>query len=332
MLLFLVKFLVVLAILAGALAIAKVLSPWPAALFYRGVFNIGSTVDKIRLAKYTPRDVTTTRGLAYGAHPDEKLDLHLPPGIAGTSRRVPIVLWIHGGGFVAGNKRLIANYAKIIAAGGYGVAAIDYTLAPEGHYPIPARQANAALAYLRANGDKLNLDTDRIVIAGDSAGAHIAAQLGIALSSPDYARALGLTPAAPRAALRGLLLFCGFFEAALFTPSGFVADYLDAIARAYLDMPRFDPALVPKTFPIGANLTSDLPPMFITVGNDDLLTSHSLALAEAARQRGVEIDTLFFPADYQPGLPHEYQFRLGTAAGQEALARSKAFLARRFQD
>ncbi len=331
MLLFLIISLLVLAILAAALAMAKILSPWPAALFYRGVFNIGGTIDKLRLAKYVPADVTTRRDIAYGALPIEKLDVHLPPGIAGSSDRVPTIVWIHGGGFLSGGKDLIGNYAKIIAGSGYGVVAIDYTLAPSGQYPTPVREANAALSFLKANSGALNLDTDRIVIAGDSAGAHIAAQLGIALSSPDYARAIGIEPAVPRASIRGLLLYCGFFDPALFKPRGFVADYLDAIARSYLDMPSFDPGRVPKTFPIPANLVPDMPPMFVTVGNADLLTAHSEVLVAAARQRGVEVDALFFPPDHEPGLPHEYQFRLGTVAGKEALTRTRAFLTRQFQ-
>ncbi|MGE8941387.1 alpha/beta hydrolase [Leptospira interrogans] len=331
MLLFLIISLLVLAILATALAIAKILSPWPAALFYRGVFNIGGTIDKIRLAKYVPADVTSRLNIAYGDLPIEKLDVHLPPEIEGSSRRVPTIVWIHGGGFLSGGKSLIGNYAKIIAGSGYGVVAIDYALAPDAKYPTPARQANAALAFLKANGHTLNLDTDRIVIAGDSAGAHIAAQLGIALSNPDYARATGVEPAVPLASVRGLLLYCGFFDPALFEPRGFVADYLDAIARSYLDMQRFDPAMVPETFPIPANLTSDMPPLFITVGNNDLLTAHSEALAAAARQHGVAVETLFFPAEYKPALGHEYQFDLSTAAGQEALARTRAFLARHVQ-
>ncbi len=331
MLLFLIISLLVLAILATALAIAKILSPWPAALFYRGVFNIGGTIDKIRLAKYVPADVTSRLNIAYGDLPIEKLDVHLPSGVEGSSRRVPTIVWLHGGGFLSGGKSLIGNYAKIIAGSGYGVVAIDYALAPDAKYPTPARQANAALAFLKANGHTLNLDTDRIVIAGDSAGAHIAAQLGIALSNPDYARATGVEPAVPLTSVRGLLLYCGFFDPALFEPRGFVADYLDAIARSYLDMQRFDPAMVPETFPIPANLTSDMPPLFITVGNNDLLTAHSEALAAAARQHGMAVETLFFPAEYKPALGHEYQFDLSTAAGQEALARTRAFLARHVQ-
>jgi acetyl esterase/lipase len=330
-LLFLIISLLVLAILAAALAIAKIVSPWPAALFYRGVFNIGGTIDKIRLAKHVPAGVTSRLDIAYGKLPIEKLDIHLPPGVEGSSRRVPAIVWIHGGGFLSGGKNLVGNYAKIIAGSGYGVVAIDYALAPDANYPTPARQANAALAFLKANGHTLNLDTDRIVIAGDSAGAHIAAQLGIALSDPDYARAIGVEPAVPRGSIRGLLLYCGFFDPALFEPRGFVADYLDAIARSYLDMQRFDPAMVPETFPIPANLTPDMPPVFITVGNNDLLTAHSEALAAAARRKGVTTETLFFPAAYKPALPHEYQFDLSTAAGQEALARTRAFLARQFR-
>ena len=74
------------------------------------------------------------------------------------------------------------------------------------------------------------------------------------------------------------------------------------------------------------NVTADFPPMFISVGNDDPLAPHSRLLVETAAKLGVSVDGLFFPDDYKPPLPHEYQFNLDTEAGREALQRTLAFL------
>lgn len=74
-------------------------------------------------------------------------------------------------------------------------------------------------------------------------------------------------------------------------------------------------------------MTADFPPAFISAGNADPLLRHSTALAETLASHGVSVDSLFFPSDYAPGLPHEYQFNLDTDAGRLALDRSGAFLA-----
>jgi acetyl esterase/lipase len=71
------------------------------------------------------------------------------------------------------------------------------------------------------------------------------------------------------------------------------------------------------------------PPTFITVGNGDPLDPQARRLAGVLAGHGVEVDPLFFAADRQPGLPHEYQFDLDTEAGWRALERSVEILAAR---
>jgi acetyl esterase len=73
-------------------------------------------------------------------------------------------------------------------------------------------------------------------------------------------------------------------------------------------------------------VTGTFPPAFISSGNGDPLAPQAVALAQKLEGLGVETDSLFFPADYSPPLPHEYQFNLDIPAGQEALARTLAFV------
>jgi hypothetical protein len=62
-------------------------------------------------------------------------------------------------------------------------------------------------------------------------------------------------------------------------------------------------------------VTGAFPPAFISSGNGDPLTPQAVALVRKLEAHGVKVDSLFFPADYTPPLPHEYQFNLDTAAG-----------------
>lgn len=321
------KLLGLLILLAVAGFVAWHVSPWPSALFYRTLLDRAGAAAGDALAKHVPAGITARRDIAYGADETEKLDLHLPSGAAGSSHMLPVIVWIHGGGFLAGDKSHIANYLQIIAAAGYAVVGINYTLAPAAHYPEPTRQANDALAYVTANAATLNIDPARIIIAGDSAGAQIAAQLAIAIDDPAYASALELKPAIPRTALRGLLLYCGFYDPDGLKADGPMGGFLKAVAWSYLGIKDLNAATSPAQFSILRSITSNLPPLFISAGNGDPLLSNSEALAEAATKLGVTVDTLFFPADTTPPLEHEYQFNLDTEAGRLALARSIAFVA-----
>jgi len=77
---------------------------------------------------------------------------------------------------------------------------------------------------------------------------------------------------------------------------------------------------------VAPHVTSTFPPVFISVGNAEPLAPQSVELANALRAKRVAVDALFFPADHQPPLPHEYQLLLSTDAGRLALDRSVAFL------
>ena len=76
-------------------------------------------------------------------------------------------------------------------------------------------------------------------------------------------------------------------------------------------------------------VTADFPVAFISAGNADPLLPQSRELAAALAARGVRVDSLFFPDDYAPALPHEYQFNFDFDASRVALERAVGFLAAR---
>ena len=134
--------------------------------------------------------VTVTGDLTYGSaigidgNPETlKLDLYQPAG--DTIAKRPVIIWIHGGGFTTGDKSTAASRATFLAKLGYVVASINYRLlSPTGcggnPNPTPTCQnaalgaqhdAQAAVRWMRANAGTYKLDTDRIAVAGASAGA-----------------------------------------------------------------------------------------------------------------------------------------------------------------
>ena len=136
-----------------------------------------------------------------------------------------------------------------------------------------------------------------------------------------------MSPSIQRAQLRGLILYCGPYNLTERKPHGLVENFMLAMPWSYSGNRNFedDPYFAPAS--VFNYVTGDFPPAFISAGNADPLESQSHALAEKLTADGVRVDSLFFPKDYRPALPHEYQFDLDTDAGRMALDRSGKFVA-----
>src|SRR5688500_6707668 len=299
------------AVVLGVLAYAALeLSPRPGALLYGFFMNWGGERLNRALEQHVPPGVAAVLDQEY--QPGVFLDVYYP---AQAAHGLPTIVWFHGGAFFAGDKSHVANYLRILAARGYATVAVGYSLAPTSRYPTPIRGGNSALAYLAQNAQRLRIDPQRFYLAGDSAGAQLAAQLANIISVPSYAATVGITPSIKRSQLRGAILHCGVYDLDLGPPSHFMR----TASWAYSG--RKDAQLAEIS--VVRYVTADFPPAFISAGNGDPLLPHSRALAKAL----VKADTLFFPEDYKPPLPHEYQFNLDTEAGRLALDRTLRFLA-----
>jgi acetyl esterase/lipase len=281
----------------------------------------------LALERHVPSGIAALLDQRYDANDDDAmLDVYYPTASSGA---LPTIVWIHGGAFFSGNKGQVANYVKILAARGHTTVSVGYSLGPSSNYPTPVRQVNEALEYLVQNAERLRIDPARIFLAGDSAGAQIAAQVANTISVPAYAAALEMVPAISRAQLRGVILHCGIYDLALPSLRGPYGHFMDTATWAYSGRRDGLQAEHTSQFSVARFVTAEFPPAFISVGNGDPLLPHSRALAEALGKRGVEVDALFFPEDRKPVLPHEYQFNLDTNAGREALERTVRFVAGR---
>lgn len=320
----LLGFVVVIIAVGAGIYAAFQLSPWPSVWLIRNSFDKGAAEAAASISGLVPANMAVERGINYAVgDPDALLDVYAPPGVR---QPLPAVVWVHGGGFVSGSRSDLSGYLQVLAARGFVTVGIDYTVAPEARFPRPLRQTNAALAYVLANAGRLNIDPNRIFLAGDSAGAQIAAQAALIISDPGYAQRLGINPGMPRAALRGVVLFCGPYDPATMNFDGPFGNFMRTVIWSYVGTRDPDDKRVAQLSVI-PYVTPAYPPVFISVGNVDPLAPQSLALADALRATGVQVDALFFPDDHRPPLDHEYQLLLSTDAGRLALDRSVAFLA-----
>lgn len=102
-----------------------------------------------------------------------KLDLYLP----GDEKNPPLIVWVHGGAWRAGSKSSVP-ILKLVDDG-WAIASVDYRLSPVARFPAQVHDIKAAVRFLRARAKDHGYDARRIIIAGASAGGHLAALVGV---------------------------------------------------------------------------------------------------------------------------------------------------------
>lgn len=199
-------------------------------------------------AAATRRQHACILDLPYGESPAERLDV-FPTRRSGA----PLVVFFHGGYWRALDKSDFSWFAPPFVEQGIAVALPNYGLAPATPIEDIVRQALAALAWLYRSGGEMGIDRDRIVVAGHSAGAHLAAMTTAALW-PQYAADL------PADLVKGALLVSGLFDLEPLVHAPFVnVDLKLDVERARrlspVDLPPATAA--PVTLAVGAEESSE---------------------------------------------------------------------------
>jgi len=310
-------------------ALISVVSPWPTALIIRAAFEDQAAKTVKEMQAYQPAaGIGQKLDVPYGADgKNTTFDVFSPANSAGL---LPTVMWIHGGAWISGDKANVRPYARILASHGYTVVAVNYTVAPEAVYPVAVTQLNDALGFLTAHAHQYRIDTDRIVIAGDSAGSQYTAQLATMITSPVYAAQVGLTPAISPNQVRGVVLNCGIYDVNGIPDAPGIGGWGFRTARwAYLGTKDWSNTRGGQLMGTLDDVTADFPTTWISGGNADPLTANqSEPLAARLTKLGVDVTSVFYPKNTEPALPHEYQFHLDFDASKSALSSTIAFLDR----
>jgi len=312
---------------AAVIAIIGSLTPWPSAMLIRAVFTKGGDETAAEMDKHVPdTKLTEQLDVAYGdAGADTTMDVFTPASATGP---LPTVVWIHGGAWISGAKENVDPYLRILAAEGFTTIAVNYTIGPEGVYPLAVHQLNDALAYIDEHADELGVDADQIVLAGDSAGAQLASQMATLITSTAYAEIMDITPAIAAEQLVATVLNCGVYDlAALARLDGIAGWGFKSAMWAYSGTKTWAEDSTGATMSTVDWVTKDFPTTYISGGNGDGLTwLQSIPMAQRLDELGVDVTTRFWPAPHEPQLPHEYQFHLDLPDAQTALQQTIEFL------
>ena len=122
-----------------------------------------------------PSSATTYTNVVYASTSNaQKMDIYLPAG----EGPFPVVVFIHGGAFLMGDKSMEASNAAVLVGKGYAAVSINYRLSGEAKFPAQIQDCKAAIRFLRANATKYKLNPDKIASWGASAGGNLSALLG----------------------------------------------------------------------------------------------------------------------------------------------------------
>lgn len=206
-------------------------------------------------------------GQPYGPGARNKLDIWVPAG-ATKSDRLPVLVWLYGGGWYSGARGDYGFVGRAFAKQGFVVVIPDYRLVPKGHWPDFLEDSAAAVVWTQAHIADYGGDPDRIALAGHSAGAYNAAMLAL---DPQWMRAAG----SDTGVIRGVAALAGPYDFYPFEKGG----------RAEVAMGDIRP--IERTQPI-AFARADAPPLWLAHGTADSVVRvrNSRRLAAAMAKAG----------------------------------------------
>ena len=109
-------------------------------------------------------------------------DLIVP---AGEASDISLLIWIHGGGWMEGEKRIFNEFERFVFRG-YAVLSIDYRFSQDAPFPAQLEDCKTAVRWARANAEKYGYNAEKVIVGGNSAGGHLAALLGLTNGEKQY--------------------------------------------------------------------------------------------------------------------------------------------------
>jgi acetyl esterase len=223
-------------------------------------------------------------------------DISVPKGTG----PFPVVIYLHGGGWVAGSPQSHRKLGMQFAEQGYLTINLDYRLAPEHPFPAGLDDCIFAAEWATASAQRWDGDVSRIAIGGDSAGGNLAAATIVEMAARN----------SPIKFKAGLLIY-GLFDVPAVIERERGAEFgLSMMARAYLG-DRYDALLGDSRVSPLKGVKAGLPPQYILCGTADFLVKESHSLAETCKAAGVT-----YELDIVPDMPHGFiQIWMLSAAG-----------------
>ena len=254
-----------------------------------------------------PEDIEYIRDLPYGEENRfHSLDVCYPKEV-NPIEKIPVIVSVHGGGYVYGSKKVYQFYCADLAKRGFAVVNFNYRLAPYYHFPDPILDIDDVLKWVYDNSKIYPFDTENVFLLGDSAGAQLACQYGVIYTNEEYRKLFDLS--LPHLTIRALGLNCGMYDlyksAKKGGKRGCFKDYFGGEP-----LKQYGEKLKVLEY-----LTKDFPPSYILSAKGDYMRVFAEPMAAFLDEKGVENDKKIY-GDRKTG--HVFHVNVRSDIGREA--------------
>lgn len=226
-----------------------------------------------------------------------KLDLYLP-----AASKAPLVVYVHGGVWHLGNKSAGAGFATALAKEGFAVASLDFRQTTEAPFPANIHDIKAGIRFLRAKADSYGYNGERIGIAGESSGAHLALLTGVTNGNAELEGKVGEFPATSSAVQAIVSYFAATDLTTILaqsTPFG-LGVREPGLKLLLGDLPDKKPELARLASPV-FHVDAGDPPLYLLHGDLDPQMPVNQSLQMLGEYKAAGLDVTFDPVH---GAPH----------------------------
>lgn len=276
-------------------------------LHVRAEFQKGDDIRDAGLT--TPDYVERADDILYGEDSTwQKLDLYRPK--ERTAEKLPVIVSIHGGGWVYGDKERYQYYCMSLVKHGFAVVNFTYRLAPEFLFPAALEDTNLVAEWIMKHAEEYQLDTDHIFGVGDSAGAHMLGLYASICTNPEYAKQYDFQ--VPEGfAWKAVALNCGAYQ---ITISGDAQDFTGQLMSELL--PEKGSAEELKKINVIDHVSEAFPPVFLMTSNGDFLKADAPLLMKKLME--CQVPHMFhFYGDKDTMLYHVFHLNMKTEIAEE---------------
>ena len=192
-------------------------------------------------------NVLSVKDIAYGKESMNTGDLYYTPEMLNDGKKHPIIVYYHGGAFLAGDKKYRVSISEYYAKEGYFVFCVNYRIAPEVDFRGLAQDCVDALNYVEVLAEKYSIDLDNIVVTGDSAGGYLTSYLAAIKYNEELCEVLGCNKISVD--LKGLMLMCGIYDLEVLVKGTSLMGIIPTTAKTLLDFEFKDDFSNFKDFP-----------------------------------------------------------------------------------
>ena len=250
----------------------------------------------IEIAERSAVEVRLDQPYADNANPKQMVDVYLPRK-RNTDKPLPVVAYIHGGGWIHGDRLGYAAAAiQLARTGDYVAVSVGYRLTNEAHWPEQIYDCKAAIRWIRGHAKELNIDPDHIGVTGSSAGGHLSSLIGTSGDVKELEGKLG-SSTTNSSRVQCVVNFCGpedFTKAMMFDAEGKAIIRDEAVSGLLGGTSEDKRAEAIAASPI-TYVSSDDPPFLNIQGTEDKRVAFAHAeMIQAALQK-VGVSTLLIP-------------------------------------